>query len=75
MNALSLPQIGRMLQATRDDEIGCDDCFDALDRYAERFAEGADPEVLLPEVEHHMVMCGCCRDEFEALVRALRKTQ
>ena len=75
MNALPLPQIGRMLLATHDEEIGCEACFDALDRYAELYAQGAQPADLLPKVEQHMMLCGCCRDEFEALVRALRKAR
>ena len=69
-NALS-GMFSGMLAATADQEIGCDEAFQLLDQYAEIIARGDDPAVLLPVVRHHLSMCRDCREELEALLRAL----
>ena len=74
-HALPLPMFGQMLAATREHELGCDDCFAHVDAYAERVRAGEDAGAVMREVEHHLALCGSCREEFEALLAALRATQ
>jgi len=70
--------LGRMRQlitqvlGTREHEIPCAECFDLLDEYAERLAAGEEAGALLPQAENHLRQCPDCRQEFEALLRALR---
>ena len=44
-------------------EIGCDACFEELDRYVE--AERPDEEV--PGMAAHLAGCPACREEYESL--------
>ncbi|WP_372639236.1 anti-sigma factor [Fodinibius sp.] len=60
---------------TRPDEIGCDDCFEQLHEFAEMKLEGKSPEEAMPLVEDHLKRCGECREEYEALLEALKNTQ
>jgi predicted anti-sigma-YlaC factor YlaD len=60
---------------TRDrEEIGCDECYEALDRFVTMQLAGLDTAGAMPLVREHLHMCGECRDEFEALLTALRAT-
>jgi hypothetical protein len=65
----------RLLQAvysTQPDEISCDECFEMADLYAEMVMAGVDAAQVLPLVEDHLARCPGCREEFEALIDALR---
>jgi predicted anti-sigma-YlaC factor YlaD len=55
-------------------EIGCDECFEELDRFVTMQLAGLDTAEALPLVQEHLHTCGECREEFEALLRALRAT-
>jgi hypothetical protein len=59
---------------TRVDEIGCDQCYASLDRFAELVLKGYDAAGLMPHVYDHLVHCQECREESEALFAALRGT-
>jgi hypothetical protein len=51
-------------------EVGCDECFDKLDRYVELELEGRDADAALPGLGAHLQGCPACREEYESL-RAL----
>jgi hypothetical protein len=51
-------------------EIGCDACFDELDRYVELKLAGADADAAVPGLAAHLAGCPACREEYESL-RAL----
>jgi hypothetical protein len=51
-------------------EVGCDTCFDELDRYVELELAGVDPEPAIPGLRAHLDGCPACREEYESL-RAL----
>jgi hypothetical protein len=53
------------------EEIGCDECFEALDRFVTMQLAGLDTAEAMPLVYEHLHMCGECREEFEALLTAL----
>lgn len=65
-------QMARMVAATRPDEIGCDACFEQLDRFAELHLAGKNAAEAMPLVQDHLDRCGDCREEFEALLAALK---
>lgn len=66
-----LTNLVRAILATRDDEIGCDDCFEEVDRYAEMILDGKNAAEILPLVKAHLEICKACSLEFEALLQAL----
>jgi predicted anti-sigma-YlaC factor YlaD len=57
---------------TRPDEIGCDECFEQLDRFVEMKLAGKNAAEAMPLVQDHLERCDDCREEFEALLTALR---
>jgi hypothetical protein len=61
--------LGRLL-GSAGPEIGCDECFDQLDRYVELELAGADVDTALPGFRAHLDGCPACREEHESL-RAL----
>jgi hypothetical protein len=48
-------------------EIGCDECFEQLDRYVELELAGADPDGAVPGMRAHLQGCPACGEEHEAL--------
>ena len=64
----------RLLAETREIEIGCDQCFEQLDSFAETMISGAEASAAMPLVGDHLDKCAECRSKFEALLRALRGT-
>ena len=51
-------------------EIGCDACFDELDRYVDLELRGKDADAAVPGMSAHLDGCPACREEHESL-RAL----
>ena len=51
-------------------EVGCDECFEQLDRYVELQLAGAPADELVPGLRAHLVGCPACAEEHESL-RAL----
>ena len=51
-------------------ELGCDACFEMLDRYVELELAGDDAEAAVPGMQAHLEGCPACREEHESL-RAL----
>ncbi len=64
----------RVVAETHDTEIGCDECFERLDGFAEAELSGAGASAAMPLVGDHLGKCADCRGEFEALLAALRTT-
>ncbi len=71
---LPIKKIVEMIAATRADEIGCDDCFEQLDRFAEYALAGKNAAEAMPLVQDHLNRCMDCREEFHALLLALQST-
>ena len=61
--------LGRVL-GPAGPEVGCDECFDVLDRYVELELAGADADAAIPGLRAHLAGCPACREEHESL-RAL----
>ena len=64
----------RVVAETREVEIGCDECFERLDSFAETELSGVEASAAMPLVGAHLEKCADCRSKFEALLRALRGT-
>lgn len=53
-------------------ELGCDDCFEQLDRYVEVEVAGGDPDAAVPGMSAHLERCPACHEEHDGLVALLR---
>jgi hypothetical protein len=72
---LTRSSLKQLLQGVTDnqaEEIGCDDCWDVLDRFAELELTGKDASQAMPLIEDHLKRCGECRDEYAAFLEALK---
>ncbi|MBN1642168.1 MAG: hypothetical protein JXA09_13115 [Anaerolineae bacterium] len=69
---LRVKAIVREIVATRTDEMDCPECHEHLDQYADLLLGGGDPHAVMPRLREHLESCAHCREEFEALLDALR---
>ena len=63
--------LGRLLGPSAP-EVGCDECFDQLDRFVELEAAGADADAAVPGLRAHLEGCPACREEHESLLALVR---
>jgi hypothetical protein len=49
-------------------EVGCDACFEHLDRYVELDLACADADAAVPGLRAHLHGCPACREEHESLL-------
>jgi len=66
--------LGRLVGHAEPD-IGCDACFDELDRYVELELAGQDADAALPGFRAHLDGCPACREEHESLRALLTEEQ
>jgi len=74
--ALSQEQISSllgMISSAKEDSLDCDACFDHLAEFAEAELAGQEVPDALKAVETHLHQCGCCKDEYLALMDGLRE--
>jgi hypothetical protein len=67
-----LRDLAGVLLQTRPDELTCDEWLDRVGGYAEAVAAGGPVPAGTDLIEHHIGICPECREEFDALVAALR---
>ncbi len=72
LNKNILKRLIRLIADTRSDEIGCDQCFRELDSFAEMKLTGKSAEEAMPMLQYHLNHCKVCREEYEALLEALK---
>jgi hypothetical protein len=60
----------RRLLGPTGPEIGCEQCFEQLDRYVELELARADAEHAVPGMRAHLQGCAACEEEYLSL-RAL----
>ena len=58
--------LGRLL-GPAGSEVGCEVCFDELDRYVELELAGKDVDAAIPGLRAHLDGCPACREEHESL--------
>lgn len=67
-----IQKVSQMLMMTQVEEIDCEATGALMHQYAEMVARGDDAMQLLPLVHRHIEMCPDCREELEALLRAMK---
>jgi hypothetical protein len=68
-------QAVRRLLGPSEPELGCDECFEHLDRYVELELAGADADAGVPGLRAHLVGCPACREEHDSLLALLAADQ
>jgi hypothetical protein len=58
--------LGRLL-GPADPEVGCEECFDELDRYVELELSGEDVDAAIPGLRSHFEGCPACREGHDSL--------
>ena len=48
-------------------ELGCEECFELLDRYVELELAGDDADVRMPAMRAHLDGCSACDEEHRSL--------
>ena len=66
--------LGRLL-GPAGPEVGCDACFDELDRYVELEITGADADAAVPGLRAHLEACPACREEHDSLYALVSGSQ
>ena len=74
LNGGEVLKLVRVVAETREVEIGCDECFERLDSFAETELSGLEASAAMPLVGDHLDKCADCRSTFDALLTALRRT-
>jgi len=65
--------VGRLL-GPAGPELGCEQCFEELDRYVELNVAGTGADEAIPGMRAHLEGCPACREDYESL-RALVESQ
>ena len=63
----------RLVGLTMDDEINCEQCLSLVSEFAERKLAGKSILDSLQVLEQHLSICVECREEYEALARAIKE--
>jgi hypothetical protein len=67
--------MGELNDTREEEKLGCDECFEEVDRFIEADLSGLSASESMPLVHEHLLICGECRDEFGALLDALRAVE
>lgn len=68
----TLKKLIQQILAEESGELGCQDCCDLMDKFAEIKLAGHIPAVEMPMVQEHLNHCDGCREQFDMLVDALK---
>jgi anti-sigma factor RsiW len=63
--------LGRLL-GPDGPEIGCDACFEELDRYVDLEVADANADAAVPGLRAHLEGCPACREEHESLLALVK---
>ena len=60
-----------LVATTQDDPLDCGGCLAHIAEFAEAQLTGSTLSEALKNVKRHIESCGCCQDEYQALLVAL----
>ena len=75
VEAEMIRQIMHQVVCTHDDEMDCQACFEHVDQFVELELQGKDSSEIMTLVKAHLERCRECREEYEALLEAVRAMQ
>ncbi|WP_146579852.1 cupin domain-containing protein [Neorhodopirellula pilleata] len=72
LNSVQLANLIDLIVTAKAESIGCDGCYELMDQFAQAELDGQTVPQSLEIVRTHLELCKCCRDEYAALLTALR---
>jgi hypothetical protein len=66
-----IKQLLDLVATTQNDTLDCDGCLERIAEFAEAHLAGLSLSAAYLSVRLHLESCGCCQDEFAALLAAL----
>ncbi len=72
LNDEQIDGLMKLIGLTRERELTCDECLALVAEFAECELAGKTPREALDAVQHHLDLCFECREEYKALLAALR---
>ena len=67
----TIQKLIELVATTQNDQLDCDGCLAHIAEFAEAHLAGRSLSAALESVRIHLQSCGCCQDEYEALLAAL----
>jgi hypothetical protein len=64
-----------LVGTAQNDALDCDGCLERVAEFADAHLAGRSLSAALQAVQIHLESCGCCQDEYEALLAALGALQ
>jgi hypothetical protein len=64
-----------LVHSVSDDSLDCDGCYDKIAEFAELQLGSLELPDAMKAVEVHLEQCVCCKDEYNALLDALREIE
>ena len=71
-NLAQVRSLMREIVTTRSGEMDCPECYEHMDCFADLILNGAEAARVMPRLQEHLERCVHCREEFEALLAAVR---
>lgn len=75
LTAREIDELLRLIANTTDVEVNCEQCLAIVAEFAERDLSGKSIPDSLQAIEKHLTVCAECREEYEALLRALQNME
>lgn len=75
LNKKVIKKLVSSVKATHEHELGCRECFNQIHEFAEMELLGKSPEKAMPLVKEHLEKCGECREEYQALLKAMESLE
>jgi hypothetical protein len=75
LNSQQLNQLIMLSVSAKADALGCDGCYELMDQFAQAELDGTTLSESLQLVQSHLEQCKCCRDEYQALVAAVKEVE
>jgi len=75
LNYRQIKDLMFLLSITREHELNCNECLDKVAEFAECSLAGKPMPDALEAVRHHLTLCAECREEYEALLKALNSLE
>ena len=72
---LSSEDIKKMMNSvkmTRGHELTCGHCYDEIDQFIELELSDKNVAEIMPLVQEHLDRCVACREEYQALLEAIK---
>lgn len=72
INTEFIKRMARAIAVVQPEEIDCGGCFEEVDKFVEMELAGKNASEAMPLVKHHLELCPYCKEEYEALYKAVK---